>query len=221
MIIIFGVRRLIRNLGVVVWQCGRCGEVRQALGRIVRDGSRAGEVIGRIRTLAKKIPPRRDRLDFNETIREAVALTQTEMQRNGIKLQSRLADDLPLVLADRVQLQQVLINLIVNAIEAMSSIGERARELVIMTRNIDTDQVQVTVEDSGVGLDPNTMQKIFEPFYTTKPTGLGMGLSISRSILQSHGGRLWATAKDGPGTIFYFTLPKYDEEKSHAGASAA
>jgi signal transduction histidine kinase len=92
---------------------------------------------------------------------------------------------------------------------------------VITTRNIDTDQVQVTVEDSGVGLDPNTMPKIFEPFYTTKPTGMGMGLSISRSILQAHGGRLWATAKDGPGTIFYFTLPKYHEEESHAGVSAA
>jgi signal transduction histidine kinase len=108
-----------------------------------------------------------------------------------------------------------------NAIDAMSNVSERARELVIATRNIDTDQVQVTVEDSGVGLDPNTMQKIFEPFYTTKPTGMGMGLSISRSILQSHGGRLWATANDGPGTTFSFTLPKYQEEESDAGVSAA
>jgi signal transduction histidine kinase len=113
-------------------------------------------------------------------------------------------------------LQQVVLNLVMNGIEAMSSVGERARELVITTRNLDPDQVQVTVEDSGVGLDPNTIAKIFDAFYTTKPGGMGMGLSISRSILQAHGGRLWATAKDGPGTIFHFTLPKYHEEESNA-----
>ena len=118
-----------------------------------------------------------------------------------------------------MQLQQVVLNLVMNGIEAMSSVGDRARELVITTRNLDPDQVQVTVEDSGTGLDPNAMDKIFDPFYTTKPGGMGMGLSISRSILQNHGGRLWATAKDGPGTIFHFTLPKYHEERSHAGVA--
>ena len=136
-------------------------------------------------------------------------------------IRTHFADDVSPISGDQVQLQQVALNLAMNAIDAMSNVSERARELVIATRNIDTDQVQVTVEDSGVGLDPNTMQKIFEPFYTTKPTGMGMGLSISRSILESHGGRLWATAKDGPGTIFYFTLPQYHEEESHAGVSAA
>ena len=115
-----------------------------------------------------------------------------------------------------MQLQQVVLNLVMNAIEAMSSVGERARELVITTRNVDADQVQVSVEDSGIGIDPQKLDKIFDPFYTTKPSGMGMGLSISRSILQAHGGRLWATANDGPGTTFHFTLPKYWEEGAHA-----
>src|SRR6185295_822448 len=125
--------------------------------------------------------------------------------------------DLSPVLGDQVQVQQVLLNLVMNAIEAMSGVGDRARELVITTCNAERDQVQVTVEDSGVGLDPNMVQKIFEAFYTTKPGSMGMGLSICRSILQSHGGRLWATAKDGAGTIFHFTLPKYDDDKSATG----
>ena len=128
-----------------------------------------------------------------------------------------VADDAFPPLGDPVQLQQVALNLVMNGIEAMSSVRKRARELVITTGNIDPDQVQVTVEDSGVGLDPNKIQTILDPFYTTKPGGMGMGLSISRSILQAHEGRLWATAKDGPGTTFYFTLPKYDGEESNAG----
>jgi signal transduction histidine kinase len=197
-------------------------EAREAARRIVRDGKRAGEVIARIRALTKKASMPREKLDLNETLRQVLALVGDEAKRKRVDIRTNFADDLSPVSGDQVQLQQVVLNLAMNAIEAMSSIGERTRELVITTQNIDTDQVQVTVEDSGVGLDPNTMQKIFEPFYTTKPTGMGMGLSISRSILQSHGGRLWATAKDGPGTIFYFTLPKYhEEEESHAGVSAA
>ena len=127
----------------------------------------------------------------------------TKRRRKSVIIRTQFAEDLSPVPGDRVQLQQVVLNLVMNGIEAMSSVGERARELVITTRNIDADQVQVTVEDSGIGLDPKTMDKIFEPFYTTKPGGMGMGLSISRSILQSHGGRLWATAKDGPGTSFH------------------
>ncbi len=196
-------------------------EAREAARRIVRDGKRAGEVIARIRALTKKASTPREKLDLNETLRQVLALVGDEAKRKRVDIRTNFADDLSPVSGDQVQLQQVVLNLAMNAIEAMSSIGERARELVITTQNMDTDQVQVTVEDSGAGLDPNTMQKIFEPFYTTKPTGMGMGLSISRSILQSHGGRLWATAKDGPGTIFYFTLPKYHEEESHAGVSAA
>jgi signal transduction histidine kinase len=112
-----------------------------------------------------------------------------------------------------------MLNLVMNGLEAMSSVSERARELVITTGNIEAGQVQVTVEDSGTGLDPNTIERIFDPFYTTKPSGMGMGLSISRSILQNHGGRLWATPNDGPGTSFHFTLPKYDGKEQHAGVA--
>ena len=126
------------------------------------------------------------------------------------------ADDVFPVLGDRVQLQQVMLNLVMNAIEAMSSVSERARQLVITIRNVDADHVQVTVQDSGTGLDPNTLGRIFDAFYTTKPGGMGMGLSISRSILQSHGGRLWATSNDGPGATLHFTLPKYQPVVSDA-----
>jgi len=196
-------------------------EAREAARRIVRDGKRAGEVIARIRALTRKASTPREKLDLNETIRQVLVLVGDEAKRKGVNIRAQFADDLSPVSGDQVQLQQVVLNLAMNAIEAMSKVGERARELVIATQNIDSDQVQVTVEDSGTGLDPSTMQKIFEPFYTTKPTGMGMGLSISRSIVQSHGGRLWATAKEGPGTVFSFTLPKYTQEESDAGVSAA
>jgi PAS domain S-box-containing protein len=194
-------------------------EVREAVHDIVRDGKRAGEVIARIRALTRKTAPPREKLNLNETFREVVSLVGDEAKRKGVMIRTRFADGLSPVSGDRVQLQQVVLNLIMNGIEAMSGVGERARELVITTRNIDADQLQVTVEDSGIGLDPNTMPRIFEPFYTTKPAGMGMGLSISRSILQNHGGRLWATANDGPGTSFHFTLPKYHAGASNAGAA--
>jgi PAS domain S-box-containing protein len=182
-------------------------EVRQALGRIVRDGTRAGEVIGRIRALVSKLPPRRDRLDINEVIREAVALTQSEMQRNAVALQSRLADDLPLVLADRVQLQQVMINLIVNAVEAMAGAGGVHRELTIVSDTNDANEVLFEVQDTGPGLDPAQLDRLFQSFYTTKPHGIGMGLAISRSIAEAHGGRLSAAANQPRGAIFRLTLP--------------
>ena len=134
-------------------------------------------------------------------------------------IRTQLADDLSPVSGDRVQLQQVGLNLIMNGMEAMSGVEQRPRELVITTRRMEPDQMQVTVADSGIGLDPNTMGRIFDPFYTTKTGGMGMGLSISRSILEAHGGRLWATANDGPGTSFYFTLPKCQREESHAGVT--
>jgi len=137
-----------------------------------------------------------------------------------VSIRTQFADDLSPISGDRVQLQQVVLNLVINAMEAMDSVEERPRELLIITRNIDADQVEVTVKDSGPGIDPNTLDKIFDPFYTTKPGGMGMGLSISRSILQAHGGRLWAAAKDGPGTIFHFSLPNYYGEESIAGFSA-
>jgi PAS domain S-box-containing protein len=183
-------------------------EVRQALGRIVRDGTRAGEVIGRIRALVKKVPPRRELfVDINQAIREVIALTQTETQRNAVSLHSRLADDLPFVSADRVQLQQVMINLIINAIEAMAGAGDGPRELTIVSGIDDANAVVVEVHDTGPGLDPQKLDRLFQSFYTTKPDGIGMGLAISRSIVEAHGGRLSATPNDPRGAVFRMTLP--------------
>jgi PAS domain S-box-containing protein len=194
-------------------------EARDAVRDIVRDGKRAGEVIAHIRALTKRAALPREKLDLNDTVREVLALVGDEAKRQRVVIRTQFADDLSPVSGDRVQLQQVVLNLLMNGIEAMSGVDERARELMITTRNTDTDQVQVTVEDSGIGLDPNTMARIFEPFYTTKSGGMGMGLSISRSILEKHEGRLWATANQGPGTSFHFSLPKYHEKGSHAGAA--
>jgi len=189
-------------------------EARENVRRIIRDGKRAGEVIARIRALTKRSVTARERLDLNETIRDVLALVGDEARKKTVVIRTRLTDDGSPVLGDRVQLQQVVLNLVMNAIEAMSSVSERSRELNLTTRNIDSDQVEVTVEDSGTGIDPEKIDKIFDSFYTTKPGGMGMGLSISRSILQAHGGRLWATANDGPGTSFHFTLSTYHEEGS-------
>jgi len=191
-------------------------EVRQALGRIVRDGTRAGEVISRIRALVKKTPPRRERLDINQTIREVVALTQTEMQRNGVTLQSRLSNELPLVSADRVQLQQVIMNLIINAIEAMSSANGRPRELTIVSGTDDANDLFVEVHDTGPGLDPEQLDRLFQSFYTTKPDGIGMGLAISRSIAEAHGGRLSAAPNKPHGAVFRLTLPVEEEAAESA-----
>jgi len=182
-------------------------EVQQALGRIVRDGTRAGEVIGRIRSLVKKVPPRRDRLDINEAIREVTALTETEIQRNGVRLQSRLGDGLPLVSVDRVQLQQVMINLIINAIEAMTGASDGPRELTIVSSIDDANDVVVEVQDTGPGLDPEKLDGLFQSFYTTKPDRIGLGLAISRSIVVAHGGQLWVEPNEGGGTTFLFSLP--------------
>ena len=193
-------------------------EAREATRRIVRDGKRAGEVIARIRALAsKRTATNKEELDLNETIQEVLTLVGDEAKKKSVSIRTDFADELPPVSGDRVQLQQVVLNLVMNALEAMSSVDDRARELVVTTRNVDTDQVLVTVEDSGIGIDPQMIDKIFDSFYTTKPGGMGMGLSISRSILEAHGGRLWAEAKDGPGTIFNFTLPKYHKDGSNAG----
>jgi signal transduction histidine kinase len=211
---------VVNNVGACLrWLAGdppNLEKAREAVSRIGRDGKRAGEIIARIRALTRRAATPQEKLDPNQTIQEVLALVRDEATRNRVSIQTQFADDLSPVAGDRVQVQQVVLNLVMNGIEAMSSVGERARELVITTRNIEPDQVQVTVEDSGMGLDANARDKIFDPFYTTKPGGMGMGLSICRSILQSHGGRLWATAKDGPGTMFHFTLPKYHEEDSNA-----
>jgi PAS domain S-box-containing protein len=194
-------------------------EAREGLRRIVRDGKRAGEVIARIRALTRRAEMPREKLDLNGTIREVLALVGDEAKKRSAIIRTRFAENLSPVSGDRVQLQQVALNLVMNGIEAMSSVDERARELVITTRDTDADQVVVTVEDSGIGIDAQKLDKIFDSFYTTKPGGMGMGLSISRSILRAHGGRLWATAREGSGTIFHFTLPKYQEDESNAAVA--
>ena len=191
-------------------------EARESARRIVRDGKRAGEVIARVRALARRAGTPTGKLDINQTIREILALVGDEAKGKGVIVRTQFADDLAPVLGDRVQLQQVVLNLIMNGIEAMQSVEGRPRDLVITTRNVEDGQVRVTIQDSGTGLEPQNLEKIFDAFYTTKPAGLGLGLSVSRSIVQKHGGRLWATANDGPGTTFQFTVPKYDEEPSGA-----
>jgi C4-dicarboxylate-specific signal transduction histidine kinase len=183
-------------------------EARETARRIVRDGKRAAEIIGRIRALTKRTATPREKLDLNETIREILQLVGDEAKKKSVTIRTCFGDNIFPVLGDRVQLQQVVLNLVMNGIEAMNTITEREREVVISSRNIDSDQVEVTVEDSGTGLDPEASVKIYDAFYTTKPSGMGMGLSICRSILQAHDGRLWATANHGAGTTFHFALPK-------------
>jgi PAS domain S-box-containing protein len=182
-------------------------EAQQALARIIKDGNRAGDVIGRIRELIKKAPARKDWVDLNEAIREVIELTRREAVKTGVPVQARLADNLPLIHGDRVQLQQVILNLIVNAIEAMSGVDAGARDLLISTGKVEPDGVLVAVRDTGPGLPPATFDRLFEAFYTTKPGGLGMGLSICRSIIEAHGGRLWAEANEPRGAVFQFLTP--------------
>ena len=184
-------------------------EAREAAQRIIRDGTRASEIIARIRALAKKTSTLAERVDLNEAIREVVALSQGEARKHDAALRTQLPDDLPPVRGDRVQLQQVVLNLIMNGLEAMSAVHDRPRELVIRTQTGEALQVRVTVRDSGVGLDSQAPERIFEAFYTTRPGGMGMGLSISRTIVANHGGRLSVVAQDGPGATFEFTLPAY------------
>jgi PAS domain S-box-containing protein len=181
-------------------------EAREALQRIIRDGNRAGEIIARIRALFKKTELAKGPLDLNETVREVIVLVRNEMDKQKVVLRLELASALPDVLGDRVQLQQVMLNLILNAIEAMAAVEGRARELVIQTQPCEEGKVLVTIRDSGIGLDAVSMERVFTAFHTTKPAGLGMGLSISRSIVANHAGRLWVTAHDGPGASFHFTL---------------
>jgi PAS domain S-box-containing protein len=182
-------------------------EVRQILHDIAKGGKRAGDVIGRIRELIKKAPPRNDRLDVNEAVREIFELTRGETLSSGVSVKTVLADDLPHIRGDRVQLQQVLLNLILNAVEAMVGTGQGSRNLLITTGKAESGGVLVAVEDTGPGLPPGAMEHLFEPFHTTKPNGMGMGLSICRSIVEAHGGRLWASSNVPRGAVFQFTLP--------------
>ena len=187
-------------------------EVRQALERIVRDGRRAGDVIARIRAMTRKAPQPRTRFDLNEAIREVIAITRSDVQRQGVALHVELARDLATVVGDRVQIQQVVLNLIVNAVEAMRGLDEGPRELRVITRPHDADGALVAVRDLGPGLDPEAIERLFDAFYTTKPDGMGMGLAICRSIVEAHGGRLWANANEPRGAIFQFTLSADGEE---------
>jgi len=183
-------------------------EVDDALSLIVKEGNRAGEVVGRIRALVKKAPARKDAVEINDAILEVIALTRTEAANNSVSVRTQFAEGLPRVQGDRVQLQQVLLNLIINAIEAMRDVGEEERELLISTRN-EPDGVSVEVRDSGPGFAPETLEHVFEAFYTTKPGGLGLGLSICRSIIEAHGGRLWASPNVPRGAIFGFIAPAH------------
>jgi signal transduction histidine kinase len=184
-------------------------EVREAAKRIARDGKRASDVISRIRALVRKTEFEKAPLDINQVIHEVISLAQHEAVQKGVTLRLELADDLPLVSGDRVQLQQVILNLIMNGVEAMASVADQGRELLVYSRQHGSDQVLIAVQDSGVGIDRENLKKIFDPFYTTKSQGMGMGLAISRSIVENHGGKLWALPNDGPGATFQFTLLRY------------
>jgi signal transduction histidine kinase/GAF domain-containing protein len=181
-------------------------EVRDGLQAIARDGRRASDVIARIRALARRTATEKEFLDINEVIRDVVAIAEAEARRTRARLRTELAADLPRVLGDRVQLQQVVLNLLLNGLDAMHAVVGRPREMVISTKREATDRVRVAVQDSGSGIDPQLASRVFEAFYTTKRSGLGMGLSISRTIVEQHGGRLWVVPNDGPGTTFQFTV---------------
>jgi len=188
----------------------------QAVERIVKDANRASEVIGRVRSLAKRAPPLKDWLDLNETILETIALTRNEIEQNHIALRTQLSNDLPLVMGDRIQLQQVILNLMKNAIESMSAVADGPRELVVSSAPDKSKEVVVAVRDSGVGLDAGQLGRLFDPFHTTKPEGMGMGLTISRSIIEAHGGRVWATQNSPRGAVFQFTLRTRWEETARS-----
>jgi PAS domain S-box-containing protein len=183
-------------------------EVNDALSLIVKEGNRAGEVVGRIRALIQKAPARKDAVEINDAVLEVIALTRTEAANNNVSVRTQLAEGLPRVQGDRVQLQQVLLNLIINAIEAMRDVGEQERELLISTRH-EPDGVSVEVRDSGPGFAPADIDRVFEAFYSTKPSGVGLGLSICRSIIEAHNGRLWASPNAPRGAVFGFVAPAH------------
>jgi PAS domain S-box-containing protein len=182
-------------------------EVRGAVDRMIKEGRRASEVIQRIRALSKKAEPQRTQLDLNEAIEDVVVLVQREVADNRVSLRLELDPGLPAVLGDRVQLQQVIINLLINAVQAMASVHDRPRELFVRSRLNGAEQILVAVQDSGTGIEPESMDRLFNAFFTTKAAGMGMGLSICRSIVEAHGGRIWASGNTGPGATFQFTLP--------------
>jgi hypothetical protein len=197
---------------------------RETVRRTIRDGNRASEIIGRLRALFNRKPPATRPVDLNEATREVIALSLNRLRRDGVSLQTELAEELPLVTGDRVQLQQVILNLVQNAIDAISMIDDRVRELTIRTERDESDHVRLSVQDSGSGLDPTAMERLFDAFYTTKDDGMGIGLSVSRSIIENHHGRLWAIPNDGLGATFSFSIPRSSEgmtsDDSHNASGA-
>jgi hypothetical protein len=193
-------------------------EVREALDCAVGDADRAGDIVDRIRDQIKKAPPRKHRFDLNEAINEVIVLARSAVTKNGVSVRTRLTEGVAPVQGDRVQLQQVVLNLILNAVEAMGSVEAGPRELLISTEQTQTGGVLVSVRDSGPGIDPGHRERVFEAFYTTKSSGVGMGLSICRSIIDAHGGRLWADANEPRGTVFRLALPVAEEE-AHESSS--
>jgi PAS domain S-box-containing protein len=190
-------------------------QAREVLDDIIKDGRRASDVIQRIRALVRKSPAQADELDINEVIGETLALARSEILRNDVSLQTQLERDLPPIRGDRVQLQQVIMNLVMNAIEAISSLAEGTRELQIRTGKDEKDSIAITVRDSGPVLKPEALDRFFEAFYSTKPTGMGIGLSICRSIIEAHEGRILASANVPCGATFYITLPASQSNALH------
>jgi C4-dicarboxylate-specific signal transduction histidine kinase len=193
--------------------------VKPLIDRIISDGKRAADIVSRIRDFSKKAPARKGGLEINEAILEIVKLTRSAMSDHSVLVKMQLSEGLPPILGDRVQLQQVMLNLIMNAIEAMSEVREGSRELLISTSEVESGGVFVAVSDSGPGLPLTNLARIFEAFYTTKSSGLGMGLSICRSIVEAHGGRLWATRNDPHGAVFCMMLPVGEKALENAESS--
>jgi C4-dicarboxylate-specific signal transduction histidine kinase len=185
-------------------------KARRAIGRITRDAKRASDVVARVRNLAKKGPLQWTWVDINETVEETISLATRELSQNNVSLETQLAENLPQILADRIQLQQVILNLIINACEALTAADDEFRKLSISTAR-EMDGVALTVRDTGVGIDPQQIETVFEAFHTTKPGGMGMGLAVSRSIIEGHGGRLWAEPNEPRGAIFKFSIPSKKE----------
>jgi signal transduction histidine kinase len=209
---------IISNAQTIQRMLGRGGfdlpELLEALDDITRDGQRASAVIARIRGLLKKAPAERTAINLNELIREVIALTRWEMNRRRILVKLALADNLPFVRGDRVQLQQVILNLMTNGADALELVAPEKRELVIRSAADDTPGILVSVRDSGVGIDPHNRERLFDSFFTTKPGGMGMGLAICKSIIEAHGGRIWASLNPGGGSTFQFTLSDIQEGAS-------
>jgi PAS domain S-box-containing protein len=209
----------------IITNCGTCLRMltgdplnldgaREAVRRTMRDGNRASDVIARLRALFTRAEPASEAVDLNEATREVIALSLADLQNGGVIVRTELAEDLQCVTADRVQLQQVVLNLLRNAVDAMSTVDDRPRDLLIKTEREEGDSVRLSIRDTGVGFDLHTADKLFDPFYSTKNDGMGVGLSVSRSIIENHQGRLWAVLNDGPGATFSFSVP------CHARATA-